>query len=287
MFVLLSLITFLQRTFIVMGTEMTVRIAPSIKCSEELAYKLAGDAYKIVRSIETKMSGWKEGSYTYLINKYAGIKAVKVSENYLHLIKDAFYIYNLTTGVFDITACPLINAVRKKERRTSEDVIGMDKIIIKKNTVFLPQKSMCIDVDGILKGFAIEKVYSFLSKSCNKFYIEVGGDVCGMNFETIIPYGNTVYSLHIQKGCIATSGIHPREYVDFVNPLTGKKEFKCKLASVYHKKGSFADALATYLLITGRNGFKEVKKADGEGLCISDKSIHYTDGFKKLLSNHP
>lgn len=284
MFIILIFFVLIQRTFIVMGTEMTVRIIPEGTCDEKFAREIAGEIYRVVQDIEVRMSGWRKGSYTDLINRSAGESPIRVSDDYIELIENAYQIYRLTEGVFDITSCPLIRSIREGDNVKAK--VGMDKVIIDGNAVFLPFKGMCIDVDGILKGFALDKAYSKLDGLCPRFYIEIGGDVCGKEFEAVIPYKEREYSLHIRSGCVATSGVYGKEYDDFVNPKKNLKERNCELASVYHQKGTFADALATYLLIKGKEGLQVIEKAGGEGMCISGGNLYQTEGFRKI-SIHP
>lgn len=89
-----------KKTLKLMGTrfEITV-VAPN----EDIGYINIDEAVSEIERIEKIISSWDKDSETSLINKNAGIKPVKVSQELIDLIERSIKISEITDGAFDIT----------------------------------------------------------------------------------------------------------------------------------------------------------------------------------------
>lgn len=131
------------------------------------------------------------------INDNAGIKEVEVDQSIIDLLLLAKDISELSNGAFDITNGALLKvwhnyrdrgeidnengkygAIPKiQELETVKDYRGFDHIIIDddKNTVFIDNENISLDVGGIGKGFAVEKVANHLEELGLKYGSVNGG----------------------------------------------------------------------------------------------------------------
>jgi len=294
-----------NRFFLGMGTWITFSISTDEKCSKERANSLITLAYREIKRIENSYSRWVSSSITEEINKNAGIKSVTVPEEFLNLLSKMGEIYKKTNGTFDITICPLIKLWNVKERKIppSESeiksllpLVGYDKILINGNRVFLPQKGMCIDLDGMLKGYAVDRASEIiLNGGCSSFLVKIGGSMNVKNKRVSIKIPpprkkSKELKIEIEEGAVATSGDYTRfftykgkRYHDLIDPENGYPSEGCASATVISESGMISDALSTALAIRGEKGFEFLYKLGGEGLCIQeDGEIHRTKFFPDL-----
>ena len=115
------------------------------------------------------------------INDNAGIKPVEVDEKIIEMLKEAKEFYELSDGAFDITIGALLKvwhnyrdegiALNEKgelaplptleELEAVSACRGFDKVEIdeEKNTVYINDPCVSLDVGGIAKGYAAERIY--------------------------------------------------------------------------------------------------------------------------------
>ena len=88
-----------SRTAFLMGSRFEITLV----CSKEHAQAYLDQAAAEIKRIEKLISSWNPSSETSLINKNAGIKAVKVSPELYGLIQRSIQISTLTQGAFDLS----------------------------------------------------------------------------------------------------------------------------------------------------------------------------------------
>lgn len=96
---------------------------------------------------------------------------------------------NKTKGMFDITILPLLNEIQKHDFNKGDkiaasdlkpvlELVGQDKVVIKDNQINLKNSGMSITLDGIAKGYIVDKACEFLLKKGVKHaLINAGGDI--------------------------------------------------------------------------------------------------------------
>ncbi len=122
-----------------------------------------------VTRIEKLISEWDSTTQISTVNKYAGIKPVKVDKEVFDLIVRSIKISELTDGAFDITWAGM-NQIWKfdgsmKKLPTQAEVsasvksVGYKNIILnaKDTTVFLKLKGMRLGFGGIGKGYSADR----------------------------------------------------------------------------------------------------------------------------------
>ncbi len=298
----------LNRFFLGMGTDITFSIKIDEKCTEEKANRLITLCYREIKRIETSSSRWSESSITEEINRNAGIKPVEISEEFLKLLNEIGEIYKNTDKMFDITVCPLIklwNVTERKKPPSPYEVknllqlVGYEKILFDKNSIFLPEKGMCLDLDGVLKGYAVDRASEIiLTGGCSSFLVKIGGSLNLKNMKKSVEIpaprkGLKSLKIELENGAIATSGDYTRffiyrgkRYHDLIDPENGYPSNGCASATVISESGMLSDALSTAIAIRGEEGFKFLEKFGASALCIEENGeIKKTKFFPDFSQN--
>ena len=268
------------------------------------ANKYIDTAVAEISRIEKLISSWDANSQTSEINRYAGIKPVKVDKELFDLIERAIGISKLTDGAFDISYASMdriwkfdgsITKMPSKEEITaSVEKVGYQNIILdkKNSTVFLKLEGMKIGFGAIGKGYAADKAKTLLiSKGVNSGIINASGD---MNTWGKQPNGNEwkvaitnpmdknkVFALlPITNGAVVTS-VNYEKYVNFngkrythiIDPRTGYPSTGLISVTVFAPKAELADALATSVFVMGKEaGLDRINQLPKiECIIIDDK----------------
>ncbi len=268
-----------------------------------------------ISRIEKKISSWDKDSETSKINKYAGIKPVKVSKELFDLIKRSLVISELTEGAFDITYASTdriwkfdgtMKAMPSKEDiKKSVSKVGYKKIILneEKQTVFLPEEGMKIGFGAIGKGYAADKTKELLiSKGVKAGIINASGDMNtwgrqpdGKEWTVAVtnPFNkNKAFALlPITNGAVVTSGNYEKyvifdgkRYTHIIDPRTGYPATGVISVTVFAPKAELADALATSVFVTGTEvGINLVNQLPNtECIIIDDKGEIFTSDNIKI-----
>ncbi|MGJ8745062.1 FAD:protein FMN transferase [Polaribacter sp.] len=269
-----------KKSLILMGSgfEITVVAKDSITAATYI-----NTATTEIKRIEKLISSWDVNSQTSEINKYAGIKPVKVDVELYNFIERAIGISKLTDGAFDISYASMDkiwkfdSSMKKmpseKEISASVDKVGYKNIVLDKtkHTVFLKLKGMKIGFGAIGKGYAADKAKELLiSKGVSSGIINASGD---MNTWGKQPNGNEwkiaitnplnknkVFALlPITNGAVVTSGnyekyvnFNGKRYTHIIDPRTGYPSSGIISVTVFAPKAELADALATSIFVMGK-----------------------------------
>jgi len=278
-----------KTTLFALNTFINITLVDTDNSKINSAINIIRDEFK---RIENKFNIFNTESEIYNINRFSGIKPVKVSTETISLIKKAVYYSELTDGYFDITIAPLeflwgfYEGYEKripdgKELRKILKFINYKNIIIdeKRNTVFLKKKGMKIDLSSFIKGYAVDRVIKKLKRIGLKgALIEAGGDlrVFGENLKGCIwkigirhPRNNSeIYKvLDIKNQAVATSGDYEnffikgeRKYHHLLNPKTGYPVRNVVSVTVIAKDCMTADLLSTAIFVLGKKKRNEFVK---------------------------
>jgi len=135
---------------------------------------------RYMKSLEKKLSHYIENSEISKINRNAGIRAVRVSEETFEVLKISFEIAEKTDGFFDPTVgsytinYKMENLIPPEKAKA---LINYRNLVLneKEKEVFLKGKFMALNLGGIGKGYAIEKAYEFLKTK--KGFLALAGDL--------------------------------------------------------------------------------------------------------------
>jgi FAD:protein FMN transferase len=209
------------------------------------------------------------------------------SADFIHVLRVADRIYQLTGGAWDGTLDPLINLWgfgRKgvSERVPSEDEIrqalahvGFDRIILgPKGTLAKKDPALTLDLASIAKGYGVDAVSRVLGDSgFSDFLVEIGGEVyargrrkdgtswrVGINRPDKQASFTDVYkTVALTNLAMATSGDYriyfkagDQFYSHILDPRTGHPVTDGVVsASVVAENCTVADGLATALMVMG------------------------------------
>ncbi|WP_432708445.1 FAD:protein FMN transferase [Pedobacter sp.] len=142
----------------------------------------------ILLKIDSSMSLYKPYS---LINQFnESEKGCPIDDQFAAVIRKSFEINQQTSGNFDVTVAPLVQAwgfgAQPMQRYPENSdiqlllqLVGMDKLVLKKNN-FLKKKKpgVKIDLNGIAQGYSVDVVADYLlTKGITSFVVEIGGEL--------------------------------------------------------------------------------------------------------------
>ena len=267
-----------------MGTTYSVKINADNAFVEK--NKISDGIDEILSEINQSMSTYIKESELSNINFSTVSDWQSISDDLFEVIDHAINVSLKTNGAFDITIAPLVNlwgfGPDKLQNKIPTDEIieltkkntGYKKISIDKSLKKISKldPNLHIDLSGIAKGFAVDKIARYLDKRGFKNYlVEIGGELIGkgLNKDNEIwqigienPNNNSdtiKRIIQLKDMAMATSGNYMNyfekdgvRYSHTINPVTGKP-IKHKLASVTVLDNSAmnADALATAFMVLG------------------------------------
>ena len=270
--------------------------------NEEIGYINIEEAASEIKRIERMISSWDAESETSLINSNAGISPVKVSDELFKLIERSIQISEITSGAFDISYGPLNDLWRfdgsmqylptPEEIRSCVEKIGYDKIELntQERTVFLRQKGMKLNFGGIGKGYAVDKAKELLvSKRVIAGMINASGDVTTWGTKAsgekwLIGIENPGWKKNIfswipivESSVSITSNfqkyvtVNGKRYSHIIDPKTGYPVSGIDKVTVMAKTSELCDALATAVVILGKeDGLSLINQLGGTEVIIAD-----------------
>lgn len=219
-------------------------------------------------------------SDVYQINQQAGIHPVPVCEDTFRLLSLAISYSRETNGAFDVTAGSMSelwrNAIRSAHLPSEEQItssqmlcdinkLELDKV---RSTAFLREKGMKLDLGGIAKGYAADKVRTFLlSKGIQNAQINFGGTVVVIGKRQKVgiqnPYKKTgipMADISLENKAIVTSGSYERCFLykgkrvhHIIDPRSGRPACSGLLSvSLIGENATLLDALATGICCLGQ-----------------------------------
>ncbi|WP_265243522.1 FAD:protein FMN transferase [Muriicola sp. Z0-33] len=288
-----------RRTIPLMGSQFEITVVAQ---NEEIGYINIQEAAAEIERIEKLISSWDPKSQTSSINRNAGIRPVKVSEELFKLIERAVQISEITYGAFDISYAALDQLWRfdgsmkylpsSAEVKRTVDKVGYKKIVLKpgENTVYLKEKGMRIGFGAIGKGYAADKAKELLvSKQVPAGMINAAGDITTWGAKATgekwligvdNPTGQGVFFswLPLVESSVAITGNHSnyvtldgKRYTHVINPKTGYPAMGLKKVTVLAKSAELCDALSTAVYVMGKKlGLALINQLDGTEVVILD-----------------
>lgn len=272
-----------------------------LKAQGENGEKALLEAEKEINRLEKLFSPTIEQSEIFVINQYAAKQTVTVSKDTFDLIEKAKEYCNITEGAFDITIAPVVKAwgFTEEVKRVPSDeeiqqklqLVDNNKLHIDKqnSTVYLEYENMSIDLGGIAKGYASDKVNEILKKNgVSSAVISLGGNVSvtgkrpdGTKWRIAVqdPMNSEGYVgiLNVEDTSVITSGVYQRffeqdgkKYHHIIDTKTGKPTQTGLLSvTIVCDDGAMADALSTSVMVAGlQKGSELWRKLDNFGMIV-------------------
>ena len=286
---------------------------------------LIDEVFSELSKLENILSVNKSNTLIDQINASSGVSPVEVDEETYHLIEKSLYYSELTSGAFDITIGPIVKLwnigfqnFRVPSQSEIDDTLPLvDYHLVTlseaNHSVYLEKSGMQLDLGGIGKGYAADKVAQLLrQKGVQRAMINLGGNLYALgdkpNHEPWVigiqdpldSRGESLGSIAVSNKSIVTSGIYERyntaengkTYHHLLNPSTGYP-FDNEIAgvSIISDSSTDGDALSTSTFALGvKEGIDFIESLDGVDAIFvtTDRKIYITSGIKEnfhLLSS--
>lgn len=283
---------------------------------KEHGKRILKECESILIDIDNKMSCQISYSEISKINGNAGIDYVRVSDDTFKVIKEAIDFSKASNDTFDISIGPIIDlwgigtdnakVPTKEDIQSKLSLVNYKNILLDENThsVKLSKKNMKIDLGGIAKGYAADKIYAYLKEeNLESALINLGGNIYALGTKSNNqPFsigiqdptkarGNSIGNIKISNKSVVTSGIYER-YLEFndkiyhhmLDPHTGYP-FDNNLSSVtiVSDTSMICDALSTTTFGLGiEGGMKLIDDMDGvDAIFITkDKKVYLSKNLK-------
>lgn len=293
---------FVSKTVFVFGTANTVTVGIEHR-------KVMEEVKDILLSLHNRMSIYESTSEISSLNHMAGCSSLSISPEIYDLIRRSVAYSKLTNGAFDITALPLKKIWQTAEQIPTEAQIHHAKrlvnyrsIVFSDNKIMLKYSGMGVDLGGIAKGFAVDKVVELLKiRGVTSGVINFGGSVFVLGEERSVgiqtPFGKKgtyIGTIRVKNKAVVTSGayenyrvINEIAYQHILDPHTGYPVNNELLAvTLIGAKAEELDALATGVCVMGiQKGYDLLKKRQINAIFIKkDGSVLLTEGIKENFS---
>jgi FAD:protein FMN transferase len=288
--------------------------------TEDQAKKVINDSFTELDRVASLLNFYSESSEISLINRQAGEKPAKVSKDTLDIIEKAIYVSEVTEGAFDITVGPLVklwdlkNEVipDKMEVETKRQIVGYKNIAVDRtaSTVFIKLKGAQIDLGGIIKGYAVDKVVEvFHRNGIQSGVIAVGGEIRSLGRK---PDGQSwtvgvqnprqkgsddqvIATLELSDKALSTSGDYIRfferdgiRYHHLLDPKTGYPSRQCGSTTVVADDNTTTDGFSKLFVLGPEKGLAIAKRLGFDVLYIDCKGeIVMSDGLKSKIKFQP
>lgn len=276
--------------------------------------KAANIVYQEFKKLNHIFNSYDQDSEIYKVNKNPQ-KTIKISEEFIEIIKKAKNYHQFTEKTFDIAKGKLYNFWKKwgenKKKKEFPKAVEIEqlksfgnindiKIDQTKKTIKLKDKGIVLDLSGIAKGYMVDKAVVKLKEAGVKnALINAGGEIYGLGKNRGKPWqvgirgprGAIVKSIEISDAAVATSGNYEQVYKQdgkiyshIINPESGYPVAANFLGvTVVAKKCTEADVLATVLFIKGKKFARKIIKdmPDLEVYFVTEKGVERISSYGK------
>jgi FAD:protein FMN transferase len=277
----------------------------------ERAREFQREVLEWIAWFEARYSRFIADSLISRINAAAGQDWVAVdpeTEALLNLCQEMIFF---TRGVFDPTTLPLIRLWNWKASppvvpapeaiEQARELVGWRLIQRRPGGIFLPRAGMCLDLGGIGKEYAVDRVLHLaVQRGLENVLVDFGADVrvqgrppgkpaWHIGLEDPRNPGHAWVGLAVTNHAVATSGDYLRHFVHqgrryghILDPRTGYPVNNRVLAvSVIAPHCTFAGILSTSAFVLGaKEGLDLIGASPGvEGCIVTESSRFPTRGF--------
>lgn len=223
----------------------------------------------------------------------------------VHVIERALRYHAATRGAFDVSVAPLVDLFRTRltptlgaaprppseaEVREARSLLGCDAVRATSRELHLDRTGMRLTLDGIAKGYIVDRMCAVLdARRVRNYAVDGGGDVRtrggkpGRRPWVVAvkdPDGGVRDDvLQLRNAAVATSGSYERffdagrRWHHIVNGDTGASPAECASVSVLADTTMVADALATSVFVMGpERGLAFVEATRGCECLVIDRT---------------
>jgi len=263
-----------------MGTEFQIVLWGD---EERALERAANDALDVVGRLDEQLSLYRADSELCWVNAHAAERPVPVEPGLFWLLRRAAEVWDTTGGAFDVTVGPLMKCwglfrgqgaiPPESEIEKALDRVGMQHVMFDpaQKTVRFDRPGVTIDLGGIAKGFAVDRVAVALKEWGVKSALIHGGwstvyAMGGAPNEVTWPVGvrhpydaeRRIASVTLRNQALSTSGsyekffeVEGKVYSHLMDPRTGRPAQGMLSASAIARAGFQSDALSTAFFLMG------------------------------------
>ncbi len=265
-----------SRTGMAMGTFVSMTL---LDPSRDKAEQAMGLAFEEIDRLALSMSRFDESTAVALLNREGFIKDVPPEIS--HVVAKGLDYYRVSQGAFDMTVKPVVDLFKEaaasgkvmgpseKDLEKTFRLVGSDSIEVKGRSLRLKRPRMGITLDGIAKGYIVDRASDILAGyNIKNHLINAGGDIRTMGVRddkkpwTIAIQDPQKKNRYLEKismtdGAIATSGNYEvffdreKMFHHIVDPRTGQSPHLTASVSVITDRAIEADALSTGVFVMG------------------------------------
>ncbi len=281
-----------QRTWVVMGTYLTVRV---LHADAAYAERVLDGVIGLVQDLDRRLTLYDPSSELWALHRQAGGPPVPVSEALWDVLVQALQYSRETDGAFDVTVGPLVQlwGFLEGPRRVPSDGeiaqararVGFTKIELdpSNRTVRLAVPGMVLDFGGIAKGYALDRAVERLRRAGLRHgLLNFGGEIYAMGTSDGADRPWTVAVRHprrpdrawqefaVRDMAVSTSGdyerffvVRGRRYSHILSPWTGRPvETDVVSVTVVTPSATEADVLSTAFFVMGPERARALVGAD-------------------------
>lgn len=296
-------------TRISMGTLVALTLVHESRDQAEDAMGLAFEEMKRLSSI---LNRYESATAVGVLNDEGRLPDIPPEVR--EVVSRALYHYKLTQGAFDVTVKPVVDLIKDRYDKKMaplvtdselSDVLKLvdsSKIILDSRGIRFASPGMGLTLDGIAKGYIVDRVSVFLSKQgIPNHLVNAGGDIRTSGSRTDgEPWSIAIEDpekrreypdiIRMKNGAVATSGNYEiffdREKMvhHIVNPRSGHSPGQSTSVSVKAETAMDADALATGVFVMGRErGTRLINALAGCDSLVIDRNGGQlkSNGWKK------
>lgn len=253
---------------------------------------------RILETVNSQMSTYRPDSELSKFNASAQTSWTEVSPDTAHVMAKALDLSRISDGAFDATVAPLVNLWGFGPEKLTVTSPGDDRIATalrgvghhhlgartSPNAIKKTRPDLHVDLSGIGKGFAVDKVAEYLATTgVEHFLVDIGGDMrahrgspdraawrIGVERPTFGP--RTVHRvITVGLGAVATSGDYRNFleadghlYSHIIDPRTGSPvDNSLASVTVIAPTTEEADGWSTALMVLGFDGGFELAERRG------------------------
>ncbi|MBY0014274.1 FAD:protein FMN transferase [Paenibacillus typhae] len=306
----------LAQTFYIYDTVVNIKIFGNDATQQNM-----DDIQSMLERMDTQFSRTKEDGELYAVNQAAGKEAVAVSDETIDIVKQSIKYAEDMDGLYEPTIGPLVDlwaigeggehVPDQADIDAAKSLINYKDIIIDESakTIKLAREGMVLDMGGIGKGYAADRIADYLKEQgLDSAMINLGGS-------SIIALGNKpngsqwniglqdpdqsrgtqLGTIKISDEVIDASGVYERyfmqdgvRYHHILDPRTGfPSQNGLKSITIMSPNATDADALSTGVFLMGlEDGLKYLESLPEEVeafFITEDNKIYATPGIRERL----
>lgn len=301
-----------RTSFHALGTTCQLIYRPA---SRRQGLEFRDQAVTWLMDFERKYSRYREDSMISAINRAAGVEWVATDAELESLLALCDHYHWSTDGIFDPSALPVLRLWSYQVERPvvpgdgevarALALVGWQKVKRRTGAIFLPETGMAMDLGGIGKEYAVDRVMDQArAAGISDVMIDFGRDVRGsgrspvgdlwrVGLEHPVERDRCWGGVAVSNRAVATSGdylrgfeCNGRFYSHIVDPRTGRPiDTGCHSASVIAPTCTEAGVLSTAALVLGtEEGLRLIERSTlAQGCLWQGDKRHDTSRFAAYL----